>query len=61
MAPITIPVTRPTNNSFIKILIPLSLSNSPNAIPRTTIVNDCVPAFPPIPATIGIKVARVTT
>ena len=59
--PITIPLKIPTPSSFKRIFMAFSLVNSPRDNPRTTMVNDCVPAFPPIPVTIGITVASATT
>ena len=56
-----IPVRSPTPTSLKKIFKALSLSISPKERPRTRIVNDCVPALPPIPVTMDMMDARETT
>ena len=59
--PNTAPFITPTVNSFITNLKVSFGSNSPSAIPLIVTARVCVPAFPPIPATIGIAAANITT
>ena len=51
----------PMNVSFKTIFIAFDGVNSLTAKARTATVNVCVPALPPIEATIGIKTAKATT
>ena len=57
----TIPLTHPTNTSLPTMRIALLAVSSFVANARTAMVNVCVPAFPPIDATIGIRIANATT
>ena len=61
ITPITIPDTNPTPTSFKNTFFIFLKLSSPKANPLTIIVSVCVPAFPPIPVTIGINVAKETT
>ena len=64
MTPITTakiaPLIRPTRASRRMTRQTFELVRSRVAIARTATVNDCVPAFPPMEATIGIKTAKAT-
>lgn len=55
------PLSRPTMLSFPIILNAFVSDISLVAMARTATVKACVPAFPPIDATIGIRIARATT
>ena len=55
--PLAAPLKKPTNTSFQIGRHPVDQSTSPSASPRTKTVRVCVPAFPPIPATIGMNTA----
>ena len=56
-----IPFNTPIKNSFPIIWLILLLDNSLVAIALIVTANVCIPAFPPIDATIGIRNARATT
>ena len=55
------PLMAPTTNSFPMTRNAFALVISLKANALTATVNVCVPAFPPIDATIGINIARATT
>ena len=61
MNPITTPVTTPTPISLKNTFFIFLKLSSPKANPLTMIVSVWVPAFPPIPVTIGMNVAKDTT
>ena len=48
-------------NSFLSILKVSFILTSPNAKARTTMVEDCAPAFPPVSISIGINEESITT
>ena len=54
------PFTSPTNTSRRKTRHTFALVKSLVAIARTATVKDCVPALPPMDATIGINTAKAT-
>ena len=55
------PLNSPTRNSLEIILETFEAISSLVAIKRTVTVKVCVPAFPPMDATIGINMANATT
>ena len=59
--PSTRPLPRPTSASLSSALRVLPQFSSPSAMPRTITVSVCVPALPPMPATMGMKTASATT
>ena len=56
-----IPFNTPIKNSLVIILFILLLDNSLVAIALIVTANVCIPALPPIEATIGIRKAKATT
>ena len=57
--PYVAPNKLPTITSFSIKGIVLATSTLPVAKPLTTIVEDCVPTFPPIPMITGINAAKM--
>ena len=59
--PSVTPLPRPMADSFASALRAVAHDNSPSARPRTITVSVCVAALPPMPATIGMKIASAVT